>query len=68
MNVEELKPVLGKLEDAFDKLSNSLKKHFGPLKIDICDLKLETRMDGRCKNMKNIQLQHSILRYFLSFT
>ena len=37
VNVEELKPVLGTLLDVFDKLSISLKKHFGPLKFDMCD-------------------------------
>ena len=37
VNVEELKPVLGKLEEAFEKLSVSLKNHFGPLKCDLCD-------------------------------
>ena len=37
LNIEELKPVLGKLEEAFDKLSVSLKNHFGPLKCDLCE-------------------------------
>ena len=37
IDVEELKPVLGKLEEAFEKLSISLKKHFGPLKCDLCE-------------------------------
>ena len=37
INVEELKPVLGKLEETFEKLSVSLKKHFGPLKCDMCE-------------------------------
>ena len=37
VDLEELKPVLGKLEEAFEKLSISLKKHFGPLRCDMCD-------------------------------
>ena len=37
VDLEELKPVLGKLEEALEKLSISLKKHFGPLRCDSCD-------------------------------
>ena len=37
VDVEEIKPVLEKLEEAFEKLSVNLKKHFGPLRCDVCD-------------------------------
>ena len=37
VDVEEIKPVLEKLEEAFKKLSVNLKKYFGPLRCDSCD-------------------------------
>ena len=33
VDVEEIKPVLEKLEDAFEKLSVNLKKHFETVKM-----------------------------------
>ena len=37
VDVEGIKPVLEKLEEAFEKLSVNLTKHFGPLKCDQCE-------------------------------
>ena len=37
VDVAEIKPVLEKLEEAFEKLSVNLKKHFGPLKCEMCE-------------------------------
>ena len=37
LDVEDIKPVVEKLEEAFEKLSVNLKKHFGPLKCDSCE-------------------------------
>ena len=45
VDVEEIKPVLEKLEEAFEKLSVNLKKHFGPLKCDKCEF--EARNENR---------------------
>ena len=37
LDVDDIKPVMEKLEEAFEKLSVNLKKHFGPLKCDMCE-------------------------------
>ena len=42
-NGEEIKPVLEKLEEAFEKLSVNLKKHFGPLKCDKCEFEARNK-------------------------
>ena len=56
VDIEELKPVLGKLEEAFEKLSISLKKHFGPLKCDMCEFEAKKQngltMHKRAKHTK----------------
>ena len=44
LDVEDIKPVVEKLEEAFEKLSVNLKKHFGPLKCDSYELRLGMRM------------------------
>ena len=43
VDVEEIKPVLEKLEEAFEKLSVNLKKHFGPLKCDKCEFEARNK-------------------------
>ena len=60
LDVEEIKPVMEKLEEAFEKLSVNLKKHFGPLKCDSCEFKARNE-DGLTMHKRANTQQSNIL-------